>query len=188
MFKACGQIWQQRYTIIAKRIKPSLPSLSIKACCYVHHLSKKLWESGYSTRHDLFSQRMGEIKLFWTEKWTSNLSYMPTYVKHKLSNNNDVSIIPQSYKLLNKSPDPICHLPRSNEDMNTDANGHIQVPRTMSSRCAVVTDHRLRLWQNNNVVCAPIYHLHLSIPPRFKGCRLWSDRACTQLQECLLSN
>lgn len=39
------------------------------------------------------------------------------------------------------------------------------VQRTMSFRCAVVTDHRLRPWQYNTVVCAPKYHLHLSIPP-----------------------
>lgn len=45
VFKMCGQIWQQRYTIIAKRIRPPPPSLSIKACCYVHHLSKKLTET-----------------------------------------------------------------------------------------------------------------------------------------------
>lgn len=124
VFKACGQIWQQGYTIIAKRIKPPLPSLSIKACCYAHHLSKKLWESGYSTKQDLFSQRMGEIQLFRTEKWTSNLSYMSTYVKHKLSNNNEVSSHTHTSCWMNQS-DPIYHLPRSNEDKNTDANGHI---------------------------------------------------------------
>jgi hypothetical protein len=35
----------QRYTVIAKGMKPLLPSLPREACCYVHHLAKKLIET-----------------------------------------------------------------------------------------------------------------------------------------------
>lgn len=51
---------------------------------------------------------------------------MSTYVKHKLSNNDErVSSHSHTSWWMNQSPDPIYHLPRSNEDKNTDVNGHI---------------------------------------------------------------